>query len=148
MAARVDRLWLLAPLLLASIQGAEGSAGKGWTSGTFIYADLCTESGERIGRRITLRRSPNGNALTYEAAVVDPVRIEDVSFEDETQAISFALETNHGPVTFRGRMEGKALIGIVEDADGAHDVRLPRVLRAHADQPCHGGTTGAIAGRR
>ena len=106
MAARVDRLWLLAPLLLASIQGAEASAGKGWASGTFIYADLCTESGGRIGRRITLRRSPNGNALTYEAAVVDPVRIESVSFEDETQAISFALETNRGPVAFRGRMDG------------------------------------------
>ena len=149
MATCVNRLWLLAALVLGPIAGTSvPAAAKTWASGTFVYADLCTDHGGRVGRRITLKRSPNGDAVTYESALAEPVHLHTVAFENETQSVSFALETDRGPITFRGRMESGTLTGIVEDAEGVHDVRLPRVLRVHADQPCQGGTTGSIAGRR
>ncbi len=60
-------LWDAAPAL----------ARSAWASGTFVYADLCTLSGtgtptdqrvmgQRVmGQRVVLRRSPNGDGLTY-----------------------------------------------------------------------------------
>ena len=146
MATCVNRLWMLAALILGPIAGTTVPAvAKTWTSGTFVYADLCTDHGGRVGRRITLKRSPNGDAVTYESASAEPVQLHTVAFENETQSVSFVLETASGLVTFHGRMESGTLTGIVEDAEGAHDVRLPRVLRTHADQACQGGTTGSIA---
>lgn len=143
MAARMDRFWLLLIPALAQIGTWSAAAeAKTWASGTFVYADLCMEGGERVGRRITLRRSPNGNALIYETGLADPLRIESIAFEDETRSVSFVLETDRGPVTFRGRIESQTLTGVFEDAEGAHDVRLPRVLRSQADQPCHGEASG------
>jgi hypothetical protein len=52
------RLMTLATLLAAA---PSALAKPAWTSGTYVYADLCTESdGARAGHRITLRRCPTG----------------------------------------------------------------------------------------
>ena len=152
MTVRIEAIALAASLtfagLLAMPSAAQAWIGKPWASGTYVYADLCTAGGERIGRRITLRRSPNGDVLTYEGATSESVRIESASFDDENRSVAFVAETAQGPVTFRGRMEAGALTGLLEDASGARELRLPRVLRPRADLPCPGETTGSIPASR
>ncbi|MGU3361811.1 hypothetical protein ACLBWX_15885 [Methylobacterium sp. M6A4_1b] len=126
-------------------------ARTAWASGTFVYADLCTlpESGTRTGQRITLRRSPNGDGLTYEGAGhPGPRAAAEVTLDDVTKAISFAVETEAGPLHFQGVAGADALTGTFEDEAGAHPVHLPRVLRSHAHEACQGEATGSIAQRR
>ena len=150
------RVWI--GLILAAFLGAAHPAEarpdpgrSAWTSGTFVYADLCTAapSGTRIGRRITLRRSPNGDGLIYEAAETPgPVAAARMTLDDATKALAFAVETGAGPRHFEGIATPDALTGILEDEAGAHPIRLPRVLRSHAHEACPGETTGSIGGMR
>lgn len=152
MTVRIETLAVAAALTFAGLvampSAAQAWIGKPWASGTYVYADFCTAGGERIGRRITLRRSPNGDVLTYEAAASESVRIETASFDDENRSVAFVAKTAQGPVTFRGRVEAGVLTGLLEDAGGARELRLPRVLRARADLPCPGETTGSIPSSR
>lgn len=147
MTVRIETLAMAAALTIAGLVGMPSAAmawiGKPWASGTYVYADLCLADGERTGRRITLRRSPNGDVLTYEAATAGSIRIETVSVDDN-RSVSFAFETSKGPVAFRGRMETEALTGLLEDASGTRELRLPRILRSRQDMPCPGETTGSI----
>ncbi|KQP75277.1 hypothetical protein ASF41_15870 [Methylobacterium sp. Leaf111] len=131
-------------------EAAPAQARTAWASGTFVYADLCTlpQTGTRSGQRITLRRSPNGNGLTYERAEQrGPRAAADVTLDDATKAIRFAVETEVGPLHFQGVAGADALTGTFEDEAGAHTVSLPRVLRSHAHEACHGDTTGSITPR-
>ena len=130
---------------------APARARTAWASGTFVYADLCTlpETGARSGQRIILRRSPNGDALTYEGAEhPGPRAAADMTLDDATKAITFAVETEAGPIHFQGVAGPDALTGTFEDETGAHPVHLPRVLRSHAHEACQGEATGSIAPRR
>ena len=70
---RAGAIFVAALAILGAMSPAEAKAAwikSNWASGTFVYADLCTlpESGTRVGQRIILRRSPNGDALSYEGA--------------------------------------------------------------------------------
>lgn len=129
-------------------------ARPAWASGTFVYADLCTETGGggRAGRRITLRRSPNGDALTYEGASARaPLPVATMRLDPETRALAFTVETEDRIIAFRGTLAVDALTGTVEDEAGPRPVRLPRVLRSHAHEACRGeagDVTGSIAGAR
>ncbi|MCJ2032828.1 hypothetical protein [Methylobacterium sp. J-068] len=126
-------------------------AKPAWTTGTFVYADLCTqpESGTRVGQRVILRRSPNGDGLTYEGAEQSgPLAAGDMTVDDATHAITFAVETGAGALHFEGVATPDALTGTFEDEAGAHPVHLPRVLRSHAHEACRGETTGSIDRRR
>lgn len=132
-------------------EAAPAQARTAWASGTFVYADLCTlpQTGTRSGQRITLRHSPNGDGLTYEGAEQrGPRAAADVTLDDATKAIRFAVETEVGPLHFQGVAGADALTGTFEDEAGAHAVSLPRVLRSHAHEACHGDTTGSITPRR
>jgi hypothetical protein len=137
---------------LALLGAAPAARAKpAWTSGTFVYADLCTlpESGTRAGQRVILRRSPNGDGLTYEGAENShPVAAASMSLDDATKAISFAVETDSGSLQFRGVAGSDALTGTLTDEAGAHPVHLPRVLRSHAHEACPDETTTGSIGRR
>ena len=138
-------------LCLLMAEATPAQARTAWASGTFVYADLCTlpETGARSGQRITLRRSPNGDGLTYEGAEqVSPRAAAEITFDDATRAVRFAVETEAGPLRFQGVAGADALTGTFEDESGAHPVFLPRVLRSHAHEACHGDTTGSISPRR
>ena len=77
-------------------EATPAQARTAWASGTFVYADLCTlpETGARSGQRITLRRSPNGDGLTYEGAEqVSPRAAAEITFDNATRAVRFAVET-------------------------------------------------------
>ncbi|KQP41123.1 hypothetical protein ASF49_18625 [Methylobacterium sp. Leaf104] len=142
-------LGLALGILMAEADPAQ--ARTTWASGTFVYADLCTlpESGARTGQRITLRRSPNGDGLTYEGAEhPGPRAAAEVTLDDATKAISFAVETEAGPLHFQGVAGADALTGTFEDEAGSHPVHLPRVLRSHAHEACPGEATGSIVQRR
>lgn len=144
MTVRIDvNRAMLAGAILAS--AATSAEARPWASGTYVYADLCTEGGERAGRRITLRRSPGGDAVTYEEAARNPpVQARHVAVEEGTKMVSFMVETDSGTVSFEGRLATEALTGTIEDGTGAHVLRLRRVLRSHADEPCRGETTRSL----
>jgi hypothetical protein len=138
-------------LCLLLVETAPAQARTAWASGTFVYADLCTlkETGTRSGQRIILRRSPNGDGLTYEGAEQSgPRAAADMTLDDATKALSFAVETEAGPLHFQGVAGADALTGTFEDEAGAHPVHLPRILRSHAHEACQGETTGSIVPRR
>ncbi|WP_036302614.1 hypothetical protein [Methylobacterium sp. 77] len=125
-----------------------------WATGTYVYADLCTEaeSGERAGRRITLKRSPGGDVLVYETASQSS-QAESVTLDDETKALSFLVGGERGSVAFHGTLATDALVGTVEDGTGAYPLRLRRILRSHAHEACPaevtpGDVTGSIGTRR
>lgn len=149
MAAAPRRTRCALPLItLSTLLGAAptASAKTAWTSGTYVYADLCTEpDGARAGHRITLRRSPNGDGLVYEGARrPEPVRAGTIAVDDATRTIAFDVETPSGPLAFRGTLNPDALTGILDDAAGSRPVRLPRVLRSHAHEACAAETTGSV----
>lgn len=148
------RLLALAVALWPALPTAAKPAGTkpagtkpAWTSGTFVFADLCTdsESGTRAGHRVTLRRSPNGDWIVYEGARVPaPVRAGTLSVDDSTKTVAFGAETEAGRVAFHGMLSEGTLIGTLEDEAGSHPVRLPRVLRSHGHEACRGDTTGSV----
>lgn len=112
-----------------------------WTSGTFVYADLCTEpnGGGLEGRRVTVRRSPNGNGVLYEAAsgaLAAPVPAEAISIDDGTQQIAFSVESDAGPMRFQGIAASDVLAGTISDGAGERPLRLRRVLRSHEREAC------------
>ncbi|GJD94803.1 hypothetical protein [Methylobacterium iners] len=146
-AARSRRHALPLLTLSAALGASAPAAAKPtWTSGTFVYADLCTEAdGRRAGHSITLRRSPNGDGITLErGGLPGPVRVETIALDDASREVAFTVETADGPLAFRGVLEAQALTGTLEDGTGARSVRLPRVLRSHAHEACQGETTGSL----
>ncbi|MCK2054732.1 hypothetical protein [Methylobacterium sp. 37f] len=135
-------------LLCAATQAQARSA---WITGTFVYADLCTvrDNGARNGHRVMLRRSPNGNAVTFEGADhIGPVAVEAMSLDDSTRALTFAVSTETGAIRFQGVVEPGALTGTIEDEAGLHAVHLPRVLRSRTHETCSDEITGAIGQRQ
>jgi hypothetical protein len=144
-------VWPGLTLCMLMTEAAPAQARTAWASGTFVYADLCTlpETGARSGQRITLRRSPNGDGLTYEGAEQrGPRTAADITLDNATHTIHFAVETEAGLLHFEGVAGADALTGTFEDEAGAHPVSLPRVLRSHAHEACHGDTTGSLTPRR
>jgi len=126
----------LAVMLPASVQ-----AHSSWASGTYVYADLCTEpaTGGLAGRRSTVRRSPNGDGLVYEAAsgsLVTPMRADEVSIDDGTKAIAFSIEGATGHIRFHGIAGPDGLAGTLTDEAGEHPLRLRRALRSRAHEAC------------
>lgn len=121
------------------------AAKPAWATGTFVFADLCTtpESGERAGRRITLKRSPTGNVLVYETPF-QSAQAESLTLDDDTKGLSFLVGGERGHVAFHGTLATDALVGTVEDETGAYPLRLRRVLRSHAHEPCPADVTGSI----
>ncbi|KAB1073183.1 hypothetical protein [Methylobacterium planeticum] len=129
------------PLLSALLMTGPAAARPVWNSGTYVYADLCilAASGRIGGRRITLRRSPQGDGLVYESGGgggLAPTQGMELALDDASKALAFTAETEAGPVSFRGTLSTEALTGILHDEAGDHPVRLPRVLRSHARQAC------------
>ncbi|WP_204313407.1 hypothetical protein, partial [Klebsiella michiganensis] len=76
------------------------------------------ETRETRGHRITLRRSPNGNAVLYEGAA--PASVTLVRFDEAAGTLAFTAETGAGPVAFEGVAGSGALTGTVTDTSGAH----------------------------
>ena len=131
-------LFLSVALLLLP---AVAEARAAWTSGTFVYADLCRDpaSGGVAGRRIVLRRSPNGDGVTYQAAsgrLGASVEAAGLSLDDATRDIAFSVETAEGPARFRGVAGADVLAGVLSRDGGDEPLRLRRVLRSHAGEPC------------
>ena len=129
-------------------EAAPTQARGAWASGIFVYADLCTlpGSGTSMGQRVVLRRSPNGDGLTYQgggAARILPAGA--LNIDEASKAITFVVETGAGPLHFEGVAPADALTGTVVDAGGVHPVHLPRILRSHAHEPCPDGTTHPAA---
>ncbi len=142
-------LALLGLAAAAPFAGGPASAKPVWASGTFVYADLCTEasSGERAGRRITLKRSPTGDALVYETAS-GTSRADSLVLDDESKALSFLVGGENSRFAFRGTLATDVLVGMVEDGTGTYPLRLRRVLRSHAHEACTADVTGSIGTRR
>lgn len=152
---RPGGLALLASVVLVgagTITGAgPAQARSDWPSGTYVFADLCTaaESGVRAGQRITLRRSPLGDALVYEAAALPaPVHAGEVALDAATKALDFRVATDGGEMHFHGTMAVDGFTGTVADEAGTRPVRLPRILRPHAHDICPGEITGSLAPAR
>lgn len=146
------RIGILLPALFALLPGV-AEARTAWTSGTYVYADLCTQrgTGEIAGRRITLRRSPNGDGIVYEVApsgLSAPAEVVGVSFDDSARAVSFSARTEGGTVAFRGVATQDALTGTLSDPEGEHSVSLRRVLRSHAREACPSESTGSLRASR
>ncbi len=127
-----------------ALSGA-AEARPGWVSGTWVYADLCTmpDDGAQAGRRITLKRSPNGDGLIYEGAGLRAPVLTTVTVDDATKDVAFRVETEAGLVSFHGTAGPEALIGTLDSAAGSQAVRLRRVLRPRLEA-CPGETTGSI----
>lgn len=142
---------LLTTLVLVGAGMAPARARSDWPSGTYVFADLCTaaENGVRVGQRITLRRSPLGDALVYEAAALPaPVHAGDVALDAATKALDFRVATEGGEIRFHGTMAVDGLTGTVADEAGTRTIHLPRVLRPHAHDICPGETTGSLGPAR
>ncbi|WP_027173365.1 hypothetical protein [Methylobacterium sp. 10] len=139
---------LLGLVLAAPAVARSVPAKPVWATGTFVYADLCTdtESGERAGRRIVLKRSPTGDVLSYETPSRS-ARAEAVTVEDATRELSFRVGGEEGGFAFRGTLATDALVGTVEDEAGTRPLRLRRILRSHAHEACPGEVTGSIGTR-
>lgn len=145
---------LLCGAVVPALLPTTAQARPQWMSGTFVYADLCTrpDSGEASGRRITVRRSPNGDGVLYEAAprgLEAPARAAEIVLDDATGALAFTAETDDGRVEFQGTARGDVLVGTLRDAVGARPVVLPRVLRSHLREACRlepaaSETTGSV----
>lgn len=138
---------LLGSLLASGIVVAGPALARpGWVSGTWVYADLCTmpEDGAQAGRRITLKRSPNGDGLIYEGAGLRSPVVTTVTVDDATKDVAFRVETEAGLVSFHGTASAEALVGTLDSAAGSQPVRLKRVLRSRAHEACPGETTGSI----
>lgn len=138
---------LLGGLVLSGMGlAAPVEARTGWVSGTWVYADLCTmpEDGAQAGRRITLKRSPNGDGLIYEGAGLRSPVVTTVTVDDATKDVAFRIETEAGLVSFHGTAGAEALVGTLDSAAGSQPVRLKRVLRSRAHEACPGETTGSI----
>ena len=156
---QVLKRMLMAGLPLVALASTMASTGPAraksvaakpvWATGTFVFADLCTapESGERAGRRITLRRSPTGDVLVYETAS-QSAQAESLTVDDDTKTLSFLVGGERGNVAFRGTLATDALVGTVEDETGAYPLRLRRILRSHAHEACPADVTGSIGTRR
>lgn len=137
----------LAVLLVAgALAAGAAEARPGWVSGTYVYADLCTlpDSGDQVGRRITLKRSPNGDGLIYESAGLRAPVPATVTVDDATKDVTFAVETEAGLVRFHGTAGAEALVGTLDSAAGSQALRLRRELRSRAHLACPGETTGSI----
>ncbi|WP_207919200.1 hypothetical protein [Methylobacterium segetis] len=136
--------------VLTGLEPAGVAARPGWLSGTYVYADLCTRpaSGDLFGRRITLRRSPNGNGLLYEVGQgsgIVPVQAAP-AVDDDARTVAFTALTVTGPISFEGTVSAEALTGTLSDASGARPLRLPRVLRGNAYRTCLGAGADDITG--
>jgi hypothetical protein len=119
-------------------------ARTNWVSGTYVYASPCPTTEDATGRRVTLRRSPLGDTLVYEAATLSaPVRVEAVTVDTATKGVAFAAEADGHPIRFTGTLAVDALAGVLEDASGPHPVHLARVLRLHGDPTCRAEPPGA-----
>ena len=136
----MKRAWILAALS-ALVTPSVAMARPSWASGTFVYANLCTETngGALSGHRIVLRRWPNGNEVTFETAAgtaVKPIPAGAVSIDDATQEISFTVESGSGALVFRGTAASTVLAGTLVDQGGERPLRLRRVLRSHEREDC------------
>lgn len=128
---------------LSALLPDPAGARTNWTSGTYVYASPCPAQ-ETTGRRVTLRRSPLGDTLVYEAATLPkPIRIETVTLDTATKAVAFAAEAHGHPIRFTGTLAVDALTGVLEDEAGPHPVHLARVLRLHGDPACRAEPSGA-----
>jgi hypothetical protein len=144
--SKLHRALLCGMVLSCWMLAGPSQARPGWVSGTWIYADLCTmpEDGSQAGRRITLKRSPNGDGLVYEGAGLRAPVATSVTIDDATKDVAFRIETETGLVSFQGTAGPDALIGTLDSAAGSQPVRLKRVLRSRAHEACPGETTGSI----
>lgn len=138
---RAATVMLACLLVLPATLPVSAAARPVWTTGTFVYADLCTDpsAGRLEGRRVTVRRSPNGNGVLYEAAsgaAVTPVSAEVLSIDDGTREIAFTVESEAGPVRFQGIAAADVLAGTLSDGSGDRPLRLRRVLRSHEREAC------------
>ncbi|GLS44129.1 hypothetical protein [Methylobacterium brachythecii] len=133
---------ILASLLaLPATASLSAPAKPGWLTGTFVYANLCTDpdAGRLEGRRVTLRRSPNGNGVLYEAAAGEKtasIPADALSIDDTTQQISFTVESTDGPLRFQGTAAADVLAGTISDGSSEQPLRLRRVLRSHEREAC------------
>jgi hypothetical protein len=133
---------ILASLLVwPAVLPVGASAKPGWLTGTFVYANLCTDpdAGRLEGRRVTLRRSPNGNGVLYEAASgakTAQIPADSLSIDDATQQISFTVESADGPLRFQGIAASDVLAGTISDGSSEQPLRLRRVLRSHEREAC------------
>ncbi|GEP11324.1 hypothetical protein [Methylobacterium gnaphalii] len=133
---------LLASLLaLPAIMPLGAAAKPVWLTGTFVYANLCTNpsAGRLEGRRVTLKRSPNGNGVLYEAASgakTAQIPADRLSIDDTTQQISFTVESADGLLHFQGIAAADVLAGTISDGSGEQPLRLRRVLRSHEREAC------------
>ena len=119
-------------------------ARTNWISGTYVYASPCATAEDATGRRVTLRRSPLGDTLVYEAATLaKPVRIDTIALDAATKGVAFATEADGHPIRFTGTLAVDALTGVLEDEAGPHAVHLARVLRLHGDPACRADPSGA-----
>lgn len=143
---RPHRALLLGMFASGVMLAGPSEARPGWVSGTWVYVDLCTmpEDGSQVGRRITLKRSPNGDGLVYEGAGLRSPVATSVTIDDATKDVAFRVETEAGLVSFQGTAGSEALIGTLDSAAGSQPVRLKRVLRSRAREACPGETTGSI----
>ncbi len=140
---------MFAALVASSVGLSTGVLARPvWTSGTFVYADLCTDTsaGRLEGRRVTLRRSPNGDGVSYEAASgtnAAQVPAELTSVDDATRQIAFTVESGSGPLHFQGIAAPDVLAGTISDGSGDRPLRLRRVLRSHEREACKVGQLDA-----
>lgn len=127
---------------LSALVPDPAGARTNWISGTYVYASPCPAE-DATGRRVTLRRSPLGDTLVYEAATLTkPVRTEDVALDAATKGVAFAAEADGHPIRFSGTLAVDALTGVLEDESGPHPVHLARVLRLHGDPACRAEPSG------
>lgn len=139
----------VAVALSAALPGL-AQARPSWASGTYIYTDLCrAQESETVGQRVTLRRSPLGDTLVYEAATLSgPVQVETVRLDDATKGLAFEAETDGRTIRFTGTLAVDALTGVLENEAGSHPVRLSRVLRPSANPACREERTGPLGAER
>ncbi|KQP65211.1 hypothetical protein [Methylobacterium sp. Leaf112] len=133
--------------LAIALWAAAGAAQArtSWASGTAVYSDLClTVDHEPVGHRVTLRRSPMGDTLIYEAALTGPVQAGTVRVDAASKALAFTVDSDGHTLRFTGTLTVEALTGVLEDDTGARPVRLSRILRAHPDAACPDERTGSL----
>ena len=143
---RITRRTLGLVVALSTVLPGPVQARPSWASGTYVYADLClTADHAPAGQRVTLRRSPRGDTLVYEAVVLSgPVQVETLRLDAATRELAFAADADGHPFRFTGTLAVEALTGVLEDEAGAHPVRLPRILRPHANAACRKERTGSL----
>ncbi|MCJ2081399.1 hypothetical protein [Methylobacterium sp. J-090] len=143
---RITRRTLGLAVTLSAVLPGPVQARSSWASGTYVYADLClTTDHAPAGQRVTLRRSPQGDTLVYEAAVLSgPIQAETIRVDDATRELAFAANADGHPLRFTGTLAVDALTGVIEDETGAHPVRLPRILRPHPNAACPEERTGTL----